>query len=206
MTHAEAALSQKAREVPPGTLRHTVLVAAKRFKSTWVELGKLLVQVHHEALYQGWGFDSFDAYCAHELHIRKATADKLIRSFSFLAKHEPKEVASEDVGQRAPAFEVVEVLANAEERGQLSAAEYRSVRDSIWNPQQPVSELKRELVDRFPRPAPEPASDASQLRRLAALARKLASELAAQKKVPRAIAERAAALAEDVEGLTGEEA
>jgi hypothetical protein len=201
MTNVEAALSQKAREVPAGSLRQTVLLSAKRFKSTWVELGKLLIKVRDEALFEGWGFDSFDSYCARELHIRKATADKLTRSFSFLAKHDAKEVQSDDIGERAPAFEVVEVLAGAEERGQLSSQEYRSIRDSIWNPQQPVSELKRDLVDRFPRPPPEPPGEAVQLRRLAGLSRKLAGELAAHKKVPKSVAERAAALAGDIEEL-----
>ena len=169
-------------------------------------MGKLLVKVRNEALFEGWGFDSFDSYCARELHIRKATADKLTRSFSFLEKHDAKEVQTDDIGERAPAFEVVEVLADAEARGQLSSQEYRSIRDSIWNPQQPVSELKRELVDRFPRPAPEPPAEAVQMRRLAGLARKLAAELAAHKKVPKAIAERAAALAGDVEELASAEA
>ncbi|MHB8878763.1 MAG: hypothetical protein ACYC8T_34110 [Myxococcaceae bacterium] len=206
MTQADAALAQKAREVPPGSLRHTVLLSARRFKSTWVELGKLLIQVRDEALFEGWGFESFETYCARELHIRKSTADKLTRSFSFLAKHDAKEVQAGDIAERAPAFEVVEVLADAEQRGQLSSQEYKSIRDSIWNPQQPVSELKRELVDRFPRPAPEPPAEAVLLRRLAASARRLATELAAHKKVPKAIAERAGALAEDVEELSGAKA
>ncbi|MBL9038918.1 MAG: hypothetical protein JNG84_10410, partial [Archangium sp.] len=36
--------------------RSTVAAAAKRFKSSWVELGKLLVQVNNEALFQEWGY------------------------------------------------------------------------------------------------------------------------------------------------------
>jgi hypothetical protein len=203
MSNVEAAISQKAREVPPGSLRQTVLLSAKRFKSTWVELGKLLVQVRNDALYESWGFESFDLYCSKELHIRKATADKLTRSFSFLAKHEPKAMAAEDIVETAPAFEVVEVLASAEERGQLSAQEYRSIRDSIWEPQKPVSELKREFVERYPRPAAEGNDATHQLRRLASFARKLANELASSRKVPKAISERAAALADDVEELVG---
>lgn len=205
MSNVDAVLSQKAREVPVGTLRHTVLNAARRFKSTWVELGKLLVQVNDGALYEQWGFESFEAYCLKELHIRKQTAQKLIRGFSFLNKHEPKAMEREDLAETAPAFEVVEVLAGADERGQLSAAEYKSVRDSIWSPQKPIAELRRELSDRFPRPV-EPQGEGIQLRRLAGLARKLANELSASRKVPKAISERAAALAEDVEGLASEQA
>lgn len=202
MSQAEKDLQRRAESVTPGTLRHTVLVAAKRFKSTWAELGKLLTQVRDEGLFEQWGYASYEAYCAKELHIKKQTALKLTRSFSFLAKHEPEEeVQREDFVQRAPAFEVVEVLADAEERGQLSADEYRALRDSIWNPEKPVTALKREMADRFPRPPPEPPAEDVVLRRLAGLARKLARELEASQKVPRAVAERAAALADDVEEL-----
>lgn len=200
MSAAEA-LAQKAAQVAPGSFRHTVLSSAKRFKATWAELGKLLVKVRDEALFEQWGYDSFETYCLKELHIRKQTALKLVRSFSFLAKHEPQEVEREDFQERVPAFEVVEVLAQAEERGQLTPKEYEDVRASIWNPERPTAELRREVAERFPRPAPEPAGESVQLRRLAATARKLANELAQVRKVPNAVSERAAALAEEVEEL-----
>src|SRR5215211_151283 len=184
---AEAALADKLRDVSQGSFRHTVLQAARRFKASWVDLGKLLVKVRDEALFTGWGFATFDQYCVKELHIRKATADKLVRSFSFLARHEPKAVAHDEVVQTAPAFEVVEVLAGAEERGQLDAHDYRAIRESIWNPDKPVAELRREMSERFPRPAPEPralGSGDAQVRRLAHAARRLASELEACGRVP----------------------
>lgn len=202
MSNAVAALSEKAAQVSPGSFRHTVLQAARRFKASWAELGKLLVKVRDANSWQEWGYETFDAYCLKELHIRKQTAEKLLRSFSFLARHEPREVMeAPDFTERAPAFEVVEVLADADARGQLSAEEYKDVREAIWNTERPVSELRREFAERFPRPAPEPPSDSTQLRRLAGLARKLANELGSTRKVPRAVAERAAALADDVEEL-----
>jgi hypothetical protein len=248
VTAAEADIEKKAASVPPGTFRHTVLVAAKRFKSTWAELGKLLVQVRDEGTYQEWGYPSFEAYCLKELHIRKATALKLTRSFSFLSRHEPRdgvqhqdfghqapsfeayclkelhikkqtalkltrsfsflakheapeEVSQPDFPQKAPAFEVIEVLADAEERGQLSPTEYRSLRDSIWNPEKPPNELKKEFAERFPKPPPEPPPESFQVRKLAQMARKLAAEVSGCRRVPHAIAERAGALAEDLEEL-----
>lgn len=192
-----------AAQISPGSdpYRQTVLAAARRFKSTWVELGKLLTRVRDESLWEGWGFPSFEGYCAKELHIRKSTALKLTRSFSFLQRHEPDQVAREALPERAPAFEVVEVLADAEERGQLPPDEYQQIRESIWNPERPVSELKRELTERYPRPAPEPRPTSLQLRRFAQAYRKLAGELAACPEVPSSVAERAGALADDVEEL-----
>jgi hypothetical protein len=197
---AERDLQEKAQSVPPGTLRHTVLLATKRFKSTWAELGKLLVQVRDEGKFEEWGYPSFEAYCLKELHLKRPTALKLTRSFSFLSRHEPRDVVQqEDFVQKAPDFEVVDVLADAEARGQLTPDEYRSVREQIWNPEKPASEVKRELAERFPRPAPAPPTDALQVRRLAQAARKLAEGLNSCRKVPRAVAERAQALADDVE-------
>ncbi len=206
MTNVEVALNQKASELPPGTFRHTVLVAAKRFKSSWVELGKLLVKVRNEALFEQWGFATFDAYCLSELRIRKGTADKLTRSFSFLDKHEPQAVAHPEVTQTAPPWEVVQVLAAAEERGQLSAQDYKSIRDSIWDSEKPVSELRRDLVERFPAPEPEAPSDEAMIKRFAGSARRLAEELGRSRKIPKALAERAEALAEELDQLAAAKA
>ena len=204
-TESDSGDLPKAVPSAAGPLRQTVLMAAKRFKSSWVEFGKLLTRVRHEGSFQEWGYDSFEAYCFAELRIKKATADKLTRSYSFLDKHEPKAMAQTDVAESAPPWEVVQVLADAEERGQLSSQEYKSIRDSIWNNEKPVSELRRELVEQFP--APEaPRNDRADLKRLTSAARKLAEELHQARKVPKSVAERADALADDLdeilEGMT----
>jgi hypothetical protein len=205
MAHVEEQVSRKAHEIPPGSFRQTVVLAAKRFKSSWVELGRLLVKVRDSGDFEGWGYPSFETYCMAELRIRKQTAAKLTRNFSFLDKHEPQKLQEEDIAQSAPAFEVVEVLAQAEERGQLSAQEYKSVRDSIWNQEKPTAELKRELTEKFP--APEPKLDhGSEMKRLWSLSKRLVAELAANKKVPRAVVERAEAVAADLEELAAQKA
>jgi hypothetical protein len=203
--HADEHLRKKALEVPPGSFRQAVVLAARRFKASWVELGKLLVKVRNEALYEDWGYPSFEAYALGELRIRKQTADKLTRSFSFLDRHEPQRMARLEAAEEAPPFEVVEVLAQAEERGQLTAQEYKSIRDAIWNPDKPPGELRRELVERFP-PPKAPTSDLAALKRLWGLCRRLAAELHAHKQVPKAVAERAEALAEDLEALLAKKA
>src|SRR5215813_1404014 len=194
MSDVQALLASKAQTLRPGTLRHSVLMAARRFKSTWVELGKLLVKVRDEASYEEWGYPSLEIYCAKELHIRKQTVLKLTRSFSFLRKHEPKHLGGETM-DHAPPFEVVEVLADAEERGQLTAAEYRAIRDSLWDPQRPSADLRRELARRFPLPSPQVRSE---LHQAARAARRLVGQLRSCT-VPRATIERADALANELE-------
>ncbi len=189
-----------AAQAPPGSLRHTVLLAARRFKSSWVELGKLLSQVRHQGLYSEWGYATFEAYCLGELRIKKQTADKLTRNFGFLEKHEPQVMQAPELVEAAPAFEVVEVLAQAEERGQLSANEYKSIRDSIWNQEKPTSELRRDLTEKFPPPEPQ-ISDGAELKRLWNQARRLVADLHASRRVPDAVKERAQSLAQDLEEL-----
>jgi hypothetical protein len=98
---------------------------------------------------------------------------------------------------------VIEVLSRAEERGQLDDETYREVREKIWDKPVAAAEIKRELARRFPEPEPEVEEGAVDLslRRLAGQARKLARDLSGNAKIPRAVAERANALAEDVEEL-----
>ncbi|MGO8969198.1 MAG: hypothetical protein ACLQDQ_06470 [Myxococcaceae bacterium] len=178
-------------------LRATVASAARRFKSSWFELGRLLSQVRSSDAWQRWGFVSFEAYCTGELHIRRATAEKLLRSYGFLKRHERE---APETSERAPPFEVVTVLAEAEERGQLTEGDYARVRDTIWDPGRTPSELRRELTERFP--APERAHNAhSQLLRFARTARRLATELRASTQVPAAAKRTAQALADELESL-----
>ena len=62
--------------------------AAKRFKASWVEMGALLVRIRREQSYKQWDHPTFETYCARELFIKPATAQKLTRGYAFLEKHE----------------------------------------------------------------------------------------------------------------------
>jgi hypothetical protein len=198
MSRLEAVTSALSEELPASSLRQTLLVTARRFKSIWFELGALLVRVRDQASHQQWGYPTFEDYCWKELRLRRQTVLKLTRSYSFLSKHEPKAALSQQMRQRAPRFEIVEVLAEADEKGGLSPEEYQAVRDSIWSSDKPVSELKREFSERFP--ALGSSGEASpRPQRLAYASRKLADDLKAHQGAPRAIVQRAEALAEDVE-------
>jgi hypothetical protein len=198
-SRVEKELMEAQKNIPPGTFRHEVVTAAKRFKSSWTELGSLLVRVRNEASYEAWGYSTFEAYCLKELHIRRQTALKLTNSYAFLEKHE-RDILNKPPEDR-PAFEVVEVLAKAEERGQLSEKEYASIRDDIWKDERPPAALVRELTQRFPAPEREAPAPGLQLRRYASTARRFAEELGGHRGIPDALRERAAALADDLESL-----
>lgn len=194
-------LGARAEELPEHSLRRKVLEGARRFKSAWVEFGRLLTQVKREALWREWGYPSFDAYCAKELFIRKQTAEKLTLSFGFLERHEPAVVAAKDPPKPPPSFEVIEVLSRAEAAGRLPADRYQELRDQVWEAPSAAA-VNRQLTERFgPAPKPPPPEEDERLARLLALARRLAQSLRADSAVPKVVAERAEALAEDIEEL-----
>ena len=77
-------------QLEPGTPRFEVLESARRFKSSWVELGERLIAVNEKKLYREWGYITFEEYCAKEVRIKKPTALKLTRAYRFLEKEEPQ--------------------------------------------------------------------------------------------------------------------
>lgn len=210
MPTAVQAVAAKAQEVEVGSLRHRALVTVQQFKSSWVELGALLVEVRRAGSFAEWGFKSFEEYCSKELRLKRQTADKLTASYAFLARHERQAVESRLARETPPAdsrpippFEVISVLAGAEERGQLAEDDWRELRDSLWSDEgSSPAKLSRQLAQRFPPPPREEPPVDLRLRRFAATARKLQRELEACADVPEAITERAGALAEDLESLS----
>jgi hypothetical protein len=204
MSRSEAQIAARIEELPRDSMRRKVLEGARRFKSSWVELGRLLSQVKRERLWDEWGHPSFDAYCTKELFIRKGTAEKLTLSYGFLERHEPELAEPRpEAGQPAPPFEVIEVLSRAEAAGRLDAARWSELREEALEAPS-ANAVNRQLTQRLgPAPRAAPAEDGERARRLAALARRLASACAQDDAVPPAVVERAKALAEDLEGLVG---
>ncbi len=203
MTRTAEKLAARIEDLPEGSMRRRVLEGARRFKSSWVELGRLLSQVKRESLWREWGFPSFEAYCARELFIRSRTAEKLTLSYGFLERHEP-EMARPREPRPAPAFEVIEVLSRAEAAGRLPDAGYREIREEVLEGPATPAAVSRTLADRFG-PAPRPARPgrAERLLRLAAAARRLAEACEEDGDVPEALSRRAAELAEALAGLAG---
>ena len=203
MTKTAEKLAARAEDLPQGSTRRQVLEGARRFKAAWVEFGRLLSEVKRSEAWREWGYPSFERYCTSELFIRPATADKLTASFGFLERHEPA-LARERGESRAPPFEVIEVLSRAEASGRLSDSGWRELRDEVLERPPSPAAMSRTLAERFgPPPAPPAPPKAERLEKLAAHARRLAEACRSESAVPRAVAERAAALAEDLDGPLG---
>jgi hypothetical protein len=197
-------LAARAEALPPGSTRRQVLEGARRFKAAWVEFARLLSEVRRAEHWREWGYPSFDRYCATELFVRKATAEKLTASYGFLERHEPR--LAQGLGdEKAPPFEVIEVLSRAEAAGRLSADGWRELRDEVIDRPPTPAAMTRALAEKFgaePKPARPPRAE--RLARLAAAARRLAEACAAEGAVPKALAARAEAVADGLEALGGE--
>lgn len=205
MTSTAEKLGARAEDLPEGSVRRRVLEGARRFKAAWVEFGRLLSEVKREGLWREWGYPSFERYCAKELFIRAATAEKLTMSYGFLERHEP-ELARPRADAKAPPFEVVEVLSRAEASGQLSNAAWRELRDEVLERPPTAAAMARRLAEKLgPAPAPPAPRKGERLRALAALARRLADACRAEGAVPRPVARRAEDLAGELSALLGED-
>ena len=196
-------LAAQIEELPEGSFRRKVLESARRFKSTWVELARLLAQVRAEEAWREWGHPSFEAYCTRELFLTRATAEKLTMSYGFLERREPV-IARAREARETPPFEVIEVLSRAEAAGRLDDDAWEGMREEVLGGEMDRAEVGRKLTERFgapPRPAPPDAEERHA--RLAATARRLAEACEADPDVPAAIRRHARDLAEALERLAG---
>ncbi len=204
MSKAVERIAARLEELPEGSLRRRVLEGARRFKASWVELARLLAQVRREGSWQEWGFESFERYCARELFLRKATADKLTASYGFLERHEP-ELARAREPRGAPAFEVIEVLSRAEAAGRLPPGGYQELREEVLERGASPAAVSRRLAERWGEPPPAPTPPpAERISRLAAAARRLAEACRQESRLPEGLRRRAEALAEELAALAGD--
>lgn len=205
MSSSAEKIADRIEELPEGSPRRRVLEAARRYKASWVELARLLVQVRRDESWREWGHASFDRYCASELFIRKQTAEKLLASFGFLERHEPA-LARPRGEPRAPPFEVIEVLSRAEASGRLSESGWQDLREEVLERSPTPAVVNRRLTEKYGKPpAPPTPPRGERLARLAAAASRLAEGCRAERGVPPALAERAAAVAEALAALAGEQ-
>ena len=187
--------------IDPNSLRGQTILCARRFKEGWLQMAALLVRVRKDKSWEAWGWKDFETYCLKELHIRRQTALKLTSSYGFLERHE-RELLNAPADKR-PAFEVVEVLARAEEAGRLSEKDYASIRDEIWKAPEEVTptQMARNLAQKFPLPPPPQPEPAERLKRAAVSARKLSEEVHGLRQVPHALKERLDACVKELEAL-----
>ncbi|HTL48069.1 MAG TPA: hypothetical protein VL688_08440 [Verrucomicrobiae bacterium] len=139
------------------TMRQRALEAAKKHKASWIELGQFLFSIHKDKYFKSWGFLSFETYCVKELGMKSTTAAKLLKSYSFLEKEEPRVIDPRDDGDspsKVPNFESVNLLRLARENQKLTPQDYAEVRESVIEkarePQEVRAQVKKLLSERDP--------------------------------------------------------
>jgi hypothetical protein len=123
-------IEQLMQQLPPESERYKVLASAKRFKSSWVELGEWLGRVSTASQFQEWGYTSFEDYCSKEIRIRRQTAEKLLLAYRFMEREEPRLLESH--GDRPlPDYRSMDLLRKAREEQRFSQNEYDELRKTV---------------------------------------------------------------------------
>lgn len=165
-------------------LREKVVEVARRHKASWIELGQYLYTIQRNKMYKYWGFLEFDGYCMKELGIKPLTALKMVRSYQFLEREEPKVIearSGEDNVRKIPSFEAVNILRLARKNKLLTAKDLDHIREEVLEdgrePKEVRAHVRKLLSDREEK---DPA-EVRKARRNAAIKR-LISALANTKK------------------------
>ncbi len=210
-TKAMIAIEERLTSLAPGSLRFQLLTSVLDFKHAWVELGRLLTQVRDGSVYKDWGFDDFERYCERELHIKKQTAHKLTATYGFMERREPTILAEAhdrpESRSQLPDYDVIRVLTEAEDRGQIGDDEYQSMRGEIFDGAPPTAaRVQKLLKTRWPTPPPPEQPVKVRLTRLARAIQKIADAADSLPTVPPELKARSQALADDFAALAVERA
>ena len=131
------------------SLRYQTLQSAKRFKTTWVELGHYLQTVWRGKHYKSWGYVSFESYCRKEIGIRTSTALKLLRSYYFLEREEPTFLKTKLIDSNKiielPSVDSVDILRLVRDKKGLDEEDYKILRHSVLDKGEEPKEIRSKL-------------------------------------------------------------
>ncbi|KJJ84964.1 hypothetical protein OMAG_001194 [Candidatus Omnitrophus magneticus] len=145
-------IENKMSEVDSSSIRYKVLENAKDFKTSWIDLGSMLYVVWRDKLFKEWGYKEFENYLKKEIGIRKETALKLLRSYSFLEEKEPdyldKKYNNELSARDVPSYEAVDVLRKANDKKDKGLGEegYKEIRKYVLEEAADPASAKKELT------------------------------------------------------------
>lgn len=204
-----AKIDKQLEELDPMSLRYQVLVSLRKFRSSWVELGKLLTDVAYGGDYKDWGYDDFEVYCASELGLKKPTVKKLMVSYNYMKSYEPDRLRDESVSEKGydvPDYQTVELLKKAREREDIAEDEKEELHRMAFESNTDEGVLRKEIRDRM-RPAdPEDIDRANFNRRreiegILRVARNLRTKIAEARSVPDSIKSKVEEVLVELEAL-----
>jgi hypothetical protein len=197
-SRASKAISARMEQVEPGTPRYQALESARRFKTSWVELGSRLFDVRNKKMFEGWGFPSFESYCQDEIRIKPQTAAKLTASYAFLKKEEPAVLKRDGVKRAIPDLPVVELMRKARQNEELQEESYHRIKEMALD-ETPLTTLRKEYRESLPPVPPKPPKVL--MKKLLVQAGRLAEHLDAVPGLPKIILNRAVELVGNLKAL-----
>lgn len=184
-------IDQQMEGLSPESVRFQVLVSLRKFRSSWVELGRLLTDIAYGGDYKDWGYEDFEIYCARELGLKKPTVKKLMVSYNYMKSYEPERLEKpEDAdGYDVPEYQTVDLLKKVREREDINEAEKEELHRMAFECTTDEGVLRKEIKARLPQDR-SPAYDRRELKRLVILARNFRQKLAACEDVPEGMKDR----------------
>jgi len=137
-------------DMDPTAVRALVVKATLDFKNSWRNLAQALYTVFKDKLYRNWGYSKFDQYTEKEVHIRKHTAMKLIRSYTFLESEEETLCTADESENKSPAdrpsltLEAADILRKAKKS--LDENGYQKIKKDIVDGSKESGEVKKDLT------------------------------------------------------------
>ena len=148
-TKSISAIESKMEVMDENSLRYHTLQSARRFKTSWIELGQYLKTVWREKHYKHWGYISFESYCSKEIGVKNSTALKLLRSYYFLEREEPvflkTKLIDSDKVVELPSFNSVDILRFAKDKKGLHEEDYKTLRYSVLDKGEDPKEVRSKL-------------------------------------------------------------
>ncbi len=193
-----ARIDQQMEGLNPESVRYQVLVSLRKFRSSWVELGRLLTDIAYGGDYKEWGYEDFEIYCARELGLKKPTVKKLMVSFNYMKSYAPERLEKQDdadTGYDVPDYQTVELLKKTRERDDIDEGEKEELHRLAFEGANDEGVLRKEIRQRLQPASREEIEDANVNRRrevdgILRLARTLRQKLAAAHGIPEGIKDR----------------
>ena len=193
-------IEEKMEGIDPGSLRYRALDNAKGFKTSWMELGQILDTVWRDKMYKEWGYTEFEGYASKEIGIRKQTAMKLVRSYTFLQKAEPdylkKEYTDNIKPAQVPTYEAVDVLRRADSSKDIDREDYAKIKKYVLKDGKDARDVQKDLTQMIkkkeeldPQDAYEKKSRAK-IKRFLSTLKSIKKEANATKALPKAIVDQ----------------
>lgn len=137
-------------ETSKENLRQKTIEVARSHKASWIQLGQFLFSIQKDKMYRDWGYLSFETYCVKELCIKQLTASKLLKSYSFLEREEPRIAAaqfSEDESPKSvPNYESVNLLRLAKENKKIAPEQFADIRQAVIQDGKEPKEVRAQVL------------------------------------------------------------